>query len=412
IYALQTSGPASVQEKLRFSLRFETDLRVKAVDKNQPEQAIVSTAGVDQGTFPPTFKWRNTCPSQPQYQLQLLRLYNQGNASDPQHIQANIDWSRALTIETGSPATEMQLHPAEGSGFYIWRVRPVGNWYPGEAANPQNLGLWGGAIQANAFEFGIEDVQAQGDAINVFWFEDQSADKNWVYSRSFNEGDHQRTGVADNITYANGLGMAQQQLHRLDSREEVLSRQELYDHVGRRSIIAMSAPLQANSFAYQEGILKGPDGDPYNSSHFDQGDRVAAPSAMSGPVADYFDQNTDPAVSSYQGYPFSRTVFQNDPMARPRENAGPSDALRLGSGHTSRSYFSKVDELELLRVFGDETPRADRLYKTTNVNEDGVVALSYFEDNRLIATCLQAGGASNMKPLTNDNFLTLGEIRN
>src|SRR5690606_6057211 len=75
-------------------------------------------------------------------QFQLLRLYNKSDATSSKEtiITTDLDWSKALTIETQSSATNLKLTMAEGTGFYVWRVRPIGSYFEGGIANHLNYG--------------------------------------------------------------------------------------------------------------------------------------------------------------------------------------------------------------------------------------------------------------------------------
>lgn len=78
------------------------------------------------------------------YEIQVLRLYNINGllTSDPHDIEAKIDWSQALDIETNDGQTSVKLTLAEGSGYYVWRVRRISDVFPNTIGDDRNWGPW------------------------------------------------------------------------------------------------------------------------------------------------------------------------------------------------------------------------------------------------------------------------------
>ena len=123
----------------------------------------------------------------------------------PSSIDAKVDWSEALTFETNSKQTSTQVFLAEGSGYYIWRIRPIGNFYEGEIANNLNWGPWSETPSLSSGTLGVNP-----STFNVcncgFQFEQPEKDKNWIFSKT--HSDDGQTHEA--MTYANGLQQVQQ----------------------------------------------------------------------------------------------------------------------------------------------------------------------------------------------------------
>ena len=83
---------------------------------------------VPSNTTKVTFSWQSLCPEIKNYEFQLLRLYNKNAAlaQSPTSIEANVDWSKALTIETESKDTSLDLTLAEGK--WILRLAYTPDW--------------------------------------------------------------------------------------------------------------------------------------------------------------------------------------------------------------------------------------------------------------------------------------------
>ncbi|PLX01562.1 MAG: hypothetical protein C0594_12935, partial [Marinilabiliales bacterium] len=193
------------------------DINVKDFHSPYPEcnENSVMLCGRNQ-----TFLWeRNTDYIYPNYQIQILKLEN----TDPRYaylqgddeveiIRSEIDWSKALTIETDGiqketafgAYTEMQLPLAlpEGSGLYIWRVRPIGDYYEDGIADPRNWGEWTTTTDLDIITVAItdnQDVLTDAALIDqneklvilenpfIFYIHDYDQDMNYSYARTFSE---------------------------------------------------------------------------------------------------------------------------------------------------------------------------------------------------------------------------------
>ena len=108
---------------------------------NNTAPAASSVSVLNSGNGPVRFTWTTHCAEIKNYQIQLMRLYNTSSGTlEEATITALPDWNEALTLETGSGQTSIDLTLAEGSGYYVWRVRPISNRYPGGITDPRNWG--------------------------------------------------------------------------------------------------------------------------------------------------------------------------------------------------------------------------------------------------------------------------------
>ena len=163
------------------------------------------------------FMWgTNSTENFPNYEVQILRLYNtdQNMATSNSSITAAIDWNKALRVETQSAEKEITLTVAEGSGFYVWRVRPIGNFYAGGIANQQNYGVWNTSSLIQGSSITLEQTTI-GSRKDAFYVTDPDENINWIYNRVFTEGDRAKTDVegvktSEGMSYADGLLRARQ----------------------------------------------------------------------------------------------------------------------------------------------------------------------------------------------------------
>ncbi|HLP27213.1 MAG TPA: hypothetical protein VK147_01150, partial [Candidatus Didemnitutus sp.] len=171
------------------------------------------------------FAWNyeNCTPHMPLHQLQILRLYNTKDEyrEDPEYCQATVDWNKAQNVYLYSTSPDQALSTkltlTEGTGWYVWRVRPIGNLYEGGMANDSNYGVWSvAAEQDDALNNGPGGLAigsqsgitsgSSGTALSLykasFFYEQFDADKNWRHDRVFVEDRQGGNGIAESITYA------------------------------------------------------------------------------------------------------------------------------------------------------------------------------------------------------------------
>ncbi|HVZ37898.1 MAG TPA: thrombospondin type 3 repeat-containing protein, partial [Candidatus Kapabacteria bacterium] len=355
-----------------------------------------------------TFQWKiiDDCGNDrfPDYQFQLLRLFNRDAsvaANDEMHIQEKIDWRKALTIETGNDATQLTLTLAEGTGYYAWRVRPIGEKYPGGIANDRNWGVWttapaNGTITITA----LNDVAVTQYNGAVFFYRQFDSALSWIYKRSLTEGD-EGTRIGEGISYATSLLAPRQTQAHLVTDSKTLIAQTVPDYSGRQALATLPAPITWAGFGYHQKFLQNSSGGVYTAAQFDNGSPTSGnwnnpeQAGQAGDLYNYYsDANSDLTIPNAEGYPFARTLFYPDASGRTREVGGPGSAHRIGGtaeGETraTRLYYGQATDAELVRLFGDEAPDATTVQRVTTVDANKVIGLQYVDNSgHVLATCL------------------------
>ena len=353
---------------------------------------------------PVVFSWNPECVDAPapNYQLQLLRLYNNDplKTSDEKNISAQIDWNDALTLETGSSATSFTLTLTEGTGYYVWRVRPIGTKYDGGIASDANWGLWSDAGPFNTQGAQVNDITPASSSPYLFFYQQFDEDKNWEYSRSFVEGDPKNNlpvTINEQISYSNTLQMEKQHQVKVNTTNNVLANQEIQDFSGRPALTTMTAPINQTYLGYKTGYIKNNNSTPglYTASDFDTDGNYKTPSFITNsPVTDYYsDNNTaDATIPDAQGYAFSRSLYFRDGTNRLKEQSSPGSVHTLknsGDVHTTRHSYSSVADIELVRLFGDEAPADTSVYKEITIDANNTATIAYIsKEGQTIATCM------------------------
>lgn len=376
----------------------------------------------------------------PNYEVQLLRLYNTDKTkTQPTDIVAEINWDQALTFKTESHETQTQLSIAEGSGFYIWRVRPLVSSNTLENSRIPNYrdDNWSEhATGSPSFQLQGSTVMVNSEAsLSTFYFSDPDENRNYIYSRIFTE----ENKVKEVMTYANGLQQVKQQQTYLPSKNTRIVTQTVHDASGRPALNTMPIPVPnsvINSYIPQFIKPAGSADVPYSASHFDSYAKIYAPdkikqgntSYLNTPLmteaADYYsDRNSDLNVPSADGYPFQRTLFTNDGTDRPviqtgvgkthmiGQNSNPIQNSILqpegdGGGKVIKTDYATASDEELVKLFGIEAPKGENVMKTVTTDQNGVSSISYTNFNgQVIATSLVLKDNDNsgvLKPLGNE----------
>ncbi|MEM6342944.1 MAG: hypothetical protein AAF927_03655 [Bacteroidota bacterium] len=401
---------------LRIQVWFENDYKFVV------DNTIVNLQAPTNNLNSTTFDWTPDCNCTPNYEFQLLRLHNTDiSATNEITVIAEVDWSRALTIETQNFDPSLTLTLTEGTGYYLWRVRPISNKEPGGIANSLNWGQW--SDQAY-----WDNLANNGDIISlnspiglppqIFFYEQFDVDKNWIYSRSFSEAEpNGKIKIAEGMTYANGLLQVSQNQRHLYSQENIVVQKTLQDYSGRPAMNTLNTPIVGQDhLGYVSNFMVDPSNNSYDPSNFDDNHNYKDPEPVSnGALNDYYsDVNTDPRIPSAEGYPYTRTLYYGDGIGRVKEASGVGKALRLNTdpteaSHTTRFYYSGVSNTELVRVFGDEAPKASNVIKMLTVDPNQTISVSYQDKNgQVLATCLSANdNSAHHDPLPSRDSFTV-----
>lgn len=374
------------------------------------------------------FEWGYPAPLQaptyPLYEIQMLRLFetsDAGFAPDPPRLTATvIDWGQATTITATATATGtfIDLTLCEGTGFYIWRVRPYTNFNDPDPANPRNWGSWSlhsglqnGNQTLDVWATGAPglgaDIQVRGTNLNqpaIFYYKQFDEDRNWIYSRTFSDARSIGNGLTstqfgEKITYATGLQQVDQTLARTGTT--ILASQTVMDLSGRAALNSLPVPVQGeNTLGYIPILLDAIETGPpvvrnYNALDFDADATVQVNRPVddaTGTAYSYYSVDGSPQeVPSAMGYPFGRTVFNADGSVQ--QSSGPGIPFAFNNAtqtpKTSKIYHLGTTTTELARIFGEEMYDPNTVHQVLTMDPNGVMSSSYVDkEGKTLATSL------------------------
>ena len=371
-----------------------------------------------------TFEWQVPVNVEfPSYDLQVLEL-EPAFVGNPLALEAEVNWDLAPVIEVdGKPdvlgVVSYTMSLTEGSGYYVWRVRPIGNYYDGERGEFKNYGTWStepvineSALYTTVANNYVKVTPVKLNHINngaqtgyLFYYDQFDDDVNFIYSKVLSEGSRQ----AETITYADGISRVHQVQTRLQSEDAVIATQSVHDFTGRVALQTLPAPVNDPSstgyLGYEEDFMKiGNVG--FNAENFDANDKVFSIDPLEEVVGatvtpnDYYSERNVTAegkfVADANGKPYSRTIFSNDPTGRVIQQSGPGEAMKLtsikdGTPKNTLTAYGSVSQDELDDIFGIEAPNAIDVYKVNTLDPNGVLSVAFIDKaGRTIATALNA----------------------
>jgi hypothetical protein len=401
--SVQATMLAKIANSIRFEISYDIEYGIDVVSTST-KPVITSLSATRQTSKQIAFNWNNNGLEFPNYEFQLLRLYNTSSAtaSSEEDITTEIDWSKALRIETESSKTSLAITVAEGTGFYVWRVRPIGTFHEGGIANNLNYSdnSWSTSL-GNITDLHLQ-VTSNGIAYSgsdnnpFFYFSDPEEDKNWIYSRVFSEGNK----TSESLTYATPLQQVRQTQTYRASKDTTLVTQTIQDHSGRPALSTLNIPVPGKLGDYKEKFVKKEGTDElYKAKDFDDASNYNNPSRVNQDntaFSYYSDQNPNLNVPSAEGYPFQRTLFYNDGTQRVKEQSGVGKTHMIGDGSTGsgrgqtvKTEYGTPSEDELVALFGDEAPSHESVLKTVTIDQNNTASVSYTsKEGQVIATGL------------------------
>jgi hypothetical protein len=425
-YLAGTASWEDILSSLRLSVEYTIEYAIDAFSENFAP--TVNKAIIGQGKRV-TFSWNNFERKFPTYHFQLAKLYNNSITDDEnQQITADIDWNKALNIYTESNANSLTLSIAEGTGFYVWRVRPLGTFYDGKEANALNFGRWSSDNYSviNNNHIILTSSQAQLNNLNytpVFFFQDPDQDKNYIHSRTFTEGNK----TSEQITFANSLLQTKQIQNSIRSQNTTLITQIIPDLDGRPSLTTLPIPIPnensegLGSMTYKSKFMtkssRSVNSELFTAWDYDTEVKVYNPEKVEdgnqSAFSYYSDNNPDINVPGAQGFPYSRTIYFNDGTGRVREQSGVGETHMVNEqqtnhgGRTIRTLYATPSETELIRIFGDEAPSNESVLKTITIDQNNTAQIVYTDrSGQTIATAVSfyENGTSSSLSIPENTF--------
>lgn len=279
------------------------------------------------------------------------------------------------------------------NGYLIFRVRGVGRWQ--DDLDKDLLGKWSsdnGVLKENVGNYPNFII------INGV----HEAKKNWQYQSTYAED-----GKKKEVTqYFDGSLRGRQTVTRINSDNQSVVGETIYDTEGRGVIQILPVPQDNPSIKFYEAINVDATGKPYSHLNFNwenSGIATCSPessdelNSISGAAHYYsangFDALTDGDWQQYvpesNGYPYTQVEYTPDNTGRIRNQSGVGEHHKIGSNHETKYYYTQPTQEELNRLFGYKVGYKRHYKKNMVVDANGQVSISYLDaQGRVIATAM------------------------
>jgi RHS repeat-associated protein len=345
------------------------------------------------------------------------------NPGDPplNTTELNFDFKENST-RVNTKAQQYEIPLIFDRGYVVARVRAVGNW----GTPLQRIeGVWSlpdvGSLDAVPLEFnGFQTTRV------LFYIEEsivhEQAAMYWQHIAVFAEEGKRK----DVVQYMDGSMRGRQTSTQVNTDENLVTVETIYDHQGRPAVQMLPTPHQPPALPYssQPGNIAftlspvfryAPDfnlntsDEPYNRTNFDlggfacvSGGLIADPLSTNNGAGQYYspanpDQSYENAyIPDAKGYPFIHTEYTPDNTGRISRLGSAGVTHQLEGGHETKFFYSSPSQPELDRIFGLDAGFAEYYKKEVAIDPNGQINVAY-KDGRgnVVATAL-AGEAPEM----------------
>ena len=279
-------------------------------------------------------------------------------------------------------------------GFILYRVRGVGR----DKDNPSHI-IYGKWSQATSVRNKVSHYQHYEITAG------HESNKNWQYSANYAEEGKKK----EVVSYFDGSLRNRQSITRLNTNNETIVGETVYDHQGRASIQTLPVPAGSSELRFFPNFNRvSVSQNPYSRSDFDLDINcvpgiIPSMDVSSGSSKYYSPQAT--ATGTYQdlvpdakGFPFTQTEYLPDNTGRVSRQSGVGPEHKLGSDHETKYFYGQPHQEELDRLFGYNAGYKTRYKKNMVIDPNGQVSVTYLDpQGRTIATALVGEKPDNLE---------------
>jgi hypothetical protein len=294
--------------------------------------------------------------------------------------------------EHGGTNVKFRIPLIYEQGFILYRIRPIGTHL--DDVSRIVAGAW------SSQNMNFTNVSQFTAATNNYYYNAIGHEEriNWQSSVTFIEDGKNKIAVS----YADGTLRSRQQVSRLNTQNETVVGESIYDHQGRKAIDIIPAPTGKQKIEYTPDFNKNTElvETGYNKEQFDldgvdKCENKIEPLSEASGAGNYYSKSNaeksgrDAYIPDAKGYPFIQTVYTNDNTGRISAQGGIGADHQIGSGHETKNYYGKPLQTEIDRMFGSEAGAAAHYQKNLVVDPNGQVTVSYLDlQGNVVATSL------------------------
>ncbi|MBC9813990.1 hypothetical protein H9Y05_16055, partial [Crocinitomicaceae bacterium CZZ-1] len=297
-------------------------------------------------------------------------------------------------------------------GYVVYRVRAVGRW--SDDVSKERFGKWSSDGAVNKTK-----VANWPNYIEIT--HKHESEKNWQYQATYAESGKKK----EVVQYFDGSLRNRQTVTRINSNNQSVVGETIYDNEGRGVIQVLPVPQANPGLHYYPGIsMSSIDNGgssftvPYTHRQFDWTSSTEAcevgaapldlgygPGAYYSAAAHTTDTDWQQYVPESNGYAFTQVEYTPDNTGRIRRQSGVGASHTIGSGQETIYYYMQPSQEELNRLFGYKVGYKSRYKKNMVVDANGQVSVSYLDaQGRVVATAMAGDNQTTFESLESEQF--------
>ncbi len=295
-----------------------------------------------------------------------------------------------------------------GKGYLIYRIRGIGRWTDngGIDIDKKKFGSW---------STDASNLNAMGTTIGNWPHyleiaQEHESQMNWQFQSVYAEEGKKK----EVVSYFDGTLRNRQTVTKINSNNEAIVEESIYDNQGRAAINVLPTPVNFQAIQYYENLNQNNSQVPFSHEDFDWDDlgqntcetTSAAMSNQNGASKYYsgnnsVENNWQDYVPNAGGFPYTQIVYTPDNTGRIKAKSGVGSDYMVNGDHATQYFYSHAEQEDLNKLFGYQVGYASRYKKNMVVDANGQVSISYLDpQGRVIATALAGtGDATNLKKL-------------
>ncbi len=289
-------------------------------------------------------------------------------------------------------------------GYLMFRVRAVGI-DPSGSLDTYIFGVWSEPDP----EGSVSDFITSNPGASVMNTTEHEYLKNWQCTTTFAEEGKKK----EVISYFDGSLRNRQTITRINSDDNVIVGETIYDSQGRPAVNVLPVPVECSGsgtsvFRFYPNFNRNLSEDEYSRLDFDLDAGICtSPTSkmspgVSGAARYYSDQNPNKTahqafVPESNGVPFTQIEYTPDNTGRIRRQSGVGEKFMLDTGHETKYYYGAPFQIELDRLFATEVGIASHYKKNLVVDPNGQISISMLDqEGRVVATSLAGEVPENL----------------
>jgi hypothetical protein len=356
-----------------------------------------------------------------EYQLEFMHISNYGSNNTIKSASSLAYNFRKNSTRVTTSDLSYDIALLFDRGWIAWRVRPVGV----DIDDPNHLIFGNWNITQTSGTIAVLPANSKKEITNA---EVHEGSLNWQYSATYAEQGKRK----EVITYYDGTLRNRQAVTKINTDQNVVVGETIYDHQGRPAVTVLPTPVEnptcdpdaEPTIRFYSDFNKNMQGTAYSKTNFDVGDSnecAASADMMStsdGASRYYSPANPDQSlhqayITDAQGYPFQQVEYTPDNTGRISKQGGVGPEFQIGTGKETRYLYGNPNQLELNKLFGSEVGYNNHYQKNAVIDANGQVSVSYVDmTGKVIATALAGDAPQNVEALDSipTQFLEVNHI--